>query len=182
MMNKKALLFLMGSMFIQSMAMEPQALTCDIGFFNMEPVGYLTPSEKTVSISTKIISSENFDLKKCQSITQDHLQISLCAISTEAQGVIRAEILLQDLKNKENINGAYTILGTNKVAGQDMIALAGHDAVSPALIQRLGASGIEIQTQYQGDSLSLDDANKLAAQRGLIKTSEVAVVQLLRCK
>ncbi len=181
-MNKKAVVFLLASMFIQTMATESQGLKCEIGFFNMEPSGYLAPAEKTVSISTKIVSDENFDLKNCQSITQGQLQISLCAISTEAQGVVRAELLLQDLKNKENINSAYTILGTSKIVGQDMIDLAGHDAVSPALIQRLGASGIEIQTQYQGDSLRMDDANKLAAQRGLIKTSEIAVVQLLRCK
>lgn len=181
-MKKKALIFLMGSMFIQSMATEAQTLKCEIGFFNMEPAGYLSPFDKTISIATKIASSDSFDVKNCQSVNKGQLQISLCATSTDAQGVIRAEILLQDLKNKENVNGAYTILGTSKTAGHDMIALAGYDAVSPALVQRLGDSGIEIQTQYHGDSLMLDEANKLAAQRDLIKTSEIAVVQMLRCK
>ncbi len=181
-MKKKAILFLMGSMFVNAMAMDAQTLTCDLGFFNMESSGYLSPSEKIISVTTQIVSQNQFDLKNCRSVTADRLEISLCASHTDAQGVVRAELLLQDLKNKENINTSYTIFGTSKSAGQDMIELAGHDAVSPALIQRLGDAGINIQTQYNGDSLMLDDANKIAAGRGLIKQSEVAVVQLLRCK
>lgn len=180
-MKNKAAFILMGSMFINTVAMAAQTLTCEIGFFNMEPAGYLSPSEQTLTLSAKIATRNDFDLKSCGSITQGQLQISLCALNTDAQGVVKAELLLTDLKNQELVNEAYTVFGTSKKAGQDMIALSGHDAVSPLLIQRLGNAGIEIQTKFEGDSLMLDEANKKAAQQGLIQKSEVAVVQLLKC-
>lgn len=180
-MKKKAVLILIGSMFVNTVAMAAQTLTCEIGFFNMERSGYLSPSEQTVTVSAKMASRNDFDLKNCGSINHGQLQISLCALNTEAQGVVKAELLLTDLKNQDLVNEAYTVFGTSKKAGQDMIALAGHDAVSPILIQRLGNAGMEIQSKYEGDSLMLDEANKKAAQQGLIQKSEVAVVQLLKC-
>lgn len=168
-------------MSLGSQAFAASTMTCKLGVY-VASVSGLMPLEKDLTISgIQIQSTQGFDLEKCQNDTYAGVDMSLCALDTEAKGVYKIELSLFARGQRDfEYHSVGQILAEPK-KGSTLVGFEFKTAMNPYFTTRASAKGINVPEYTGGDSLAIDEAVGEAVKKGIVDKSDVVAISIGDC-
>lgn len=183
---KKQLVTLTGTLLLGSMAFA-QSMTCQISTGIIAKESYLTPGNATFTVSAKLNEDralerglDNFH-KFCTKSKIEKLDIEFCAKKTAFAGVFEVAAFVSSDGDKETLTLAQATLGT-LANGKGLDSMSGSTAISPLLIKKLSAAGIDMPGSMEGDSLMVDEALLAATGKKLLVEGELVSLDIDNCQ